>query len=394
MSDGGKCFCCGSSDIHGFYRADQIPLHSVLLMPSREAATRYPKRDLQLGFCNRCGFIQNVIFDASVHEYSTNCEESQGCSPQFNAFARTLAQELVDRHDLHGKTIVEIGCGKGEFLALLCELGGNSGVGIDPAYVPGRLSKAGTARIEFIQDFYSEKYDHLHGDMICCRHTLEHIQPTRQFLKLVRKSVEKQPKTVVFFEVPDVERVLQEHAFWDIYYEHCSYFSLGSLARLFRSCGLEITNLEKAFDDQYLLIECRLGDGSSGPIFSGEDDMGLMRKLVSDFEEQHRSTLRRWTDLVMKASKQGKRVVIWGAGSKGVAFLTTLGIGDQVRCAVDINPFKQGKFMPGTGHEVVAPEAMKEEKPDMVLVMNPIYCNEVGEDLRRMNVEAELIPVR
>jgi len=64
--------------------------------------------------------------------------------------------------------------------------------------------------------------------------TLEHIADTADFIKMVRGSLQDSPSTDVFFQVPDVLRVLEEEAFWDIYYEHCSYFSIGSLARLFR----------------------------------------------------------------------------------------------------------------------------------------------------------------
>jgi hypothetical protein len=61
--------------------------------------------------------------------------------------------------------------------------------------------------------------------------TLEHIAPTGDFVGAVRRAVGDDPQTVVFFQVPDVIRILKEQAFWDIYYEHCNYFSAGSLAR-------------------------------------------------------------------------------------------------------------------------------------------------------------------
>ena len=99
-----------------FYEVLHIPVHSVLLMPTRERALNYPRRDLKLGFCPKCGFIANTVFDPTVHEYSSSCEESQGFSPTFNAFSRSLAKRWVEDYDLKGKSILEIGCGKGEFL--------------------------------------------------------------------------------------------------------------------------------------------------------------------------------------------------------------------------------------------------------------------------------------
>ncbi|HEX9438451.1 MAG TPA: SAM-dependent methyltransferase, partial [Roseiflexaceae bacterium] len=110
-----------------FFELQQVPAHSVLLMPTRENALGYPKGDIRLGFCDTCGFISNVAFDPGLNEYSSRYEETQGFSATFNAFARNLAAGLIERYDLHGKDLIEIGCGKGEFLTLLCEMGDNRG---------------------------------------------------------------------------------------------------------------------------------------------------------------------------------------------------------------------------------------------------------------------------
>jgi hypothetical protein len=85
--------------------------------------------------------------------------------------------------------------------------------------------------------------------------------------------------------------------------------------------------------------------------------------------------------------------VIWGSGSKGVSFLTTMGIGDEIGCVVDINPYRQGKFMPGSGHEIVPPDELKRYRPELVIVMNPAYVREIGADLEKMGVKAEVVAV-
>ena len=388
-----QCYSCGSRGMSTFYQVDNIPVHSCLLMPSREAALAYPKRDLRLGFCQSCGFIQNTVFDLSVHEYSARYEETQAFSPRFNQFAQDLAKRLIERYDLRGKDILEIGCGKGEFLVLLCEMGGNRGIGIDPGYIQERTNSEAAARIQFIQDFYSEKYAYLAGDFICCRHTLEHIQPVRKFVQMIRESLGDRMDTIVFFELPDVSRVLKECAFWDIYYEHCSYFSLGSLARLFRSCGFEVLDLAKDFDDQYLLIEARPGNGSNGQYFKSEDGVEELAQDVKRFEEKCQNKLKSWKNELERIRRREQRVVIWGSGSKAVAYVTTLRITDEIEYIVDINPYKHGKYLAGTGHEIVPPAFLKEYRPDVVVVMNPIYCDEIQRDLDEMGVAAELLTV-
>jgi len=386
----GGCPNCGAGDLTAFYRVKNVPVHSVLLMSAREEALAYPRRDIELGYCGECGFITNREFDPSVHEYSTRYEETQGFSETFSRFARSLAARLIDRYDVHGKTVLEVGCGKGEFLELLCELGDNRGIGVDPAFVPERMTHLQPGRIEFIQDFFSQRYAHLKADFICCRHTLEHIGPTREFVLQIRSAIADRKNALVFFELPDVLRVLREGALWDIYYEHCSYFSRGSLARLFEACGFEVLDLELDYHDQYILIAAVPNDSPARRGGEVEADLEALRNAVAEFPRVCGETMRKWQATLQRIQDAGERCVIWGGGSKGVAFLTTLGIDKQIEYVVDVNPHKQGMFMPGSGHPVVAPEFLADYHPDHVIAMNPVYCGEIQEELDRLNVRAQL----
>jgi hypothetical protein len=276
---------------------------------------------------------------------------------------------------------------------MLCELGGNSGVGFDPAVDLKRTRAPKVGTVEFIQDFYSEQYADHQGDFVCCKMTLEHIAPTADFVGTVRRAVGDHPETVVFFQVPDVLRILEERAFWDIYYEHCNYFSAGSLARLFRRSGFSVQAVGRDYDDQYLMIDCRPSDvAATTELLPEEHDMDQLERLVDDFSNRLPSALDGWRGRIAKDREDGKRVVIWGAGSKGVAFLTTLGLGeDAVEFAVDINPHRQGQFMATTGQEIIGPQSLTEHVPDVVIVMNPIYKEEIEADLRQLGLRPEVL---
>lgn len=387
------CPNCHSKGLTAFYTVDHIPVHSCLLMSGREDALKYPVDDLRLGFCPNCGFVTNTRFDAAVHNYSANYEETQGFSDCFNAFAKSLARKVIETYNIRDQSILEIGCGKGGFLALMCELGDNRGIGIDPAYVPERNPDSSRSRVEFIQDFYSEKYAHIEADVICCRHTLEHIAPTREFMQTLRKTIGDRKETLVFFEVPDVMRVLREGAFWDIYYEHCTYFTAGSLARLFRATGFEIDDLYLDYDDQYLIITAYPADGPTSPKLDIENDMPALTQAFDEFGKICSDRIGYWQNTIQKMLSEGQKAVIWGSGSKGVAFLTTLRLTDQIAYAVDINPYKHGKFMPGTGQEIVSPKFLAEYKPDHVIIMNPVYREEIREMLADMGLNPALTAV-
>jgi SAM-dependent methyltransferase len=387
-----RCPACRSVDVETFYEADRVPVHSCVLVSTREEALGFPTGQIRLSFCASCGFIFNSAFDPSLLDYSQDYEETQGFSPRFRAFAEELAGRLIRRFDLRDKQILEIGCGKGEFLVLLCEMGPNRGVGIDPSYIPDRTKSEAADRITFIRDYYSEAHLGLGADLICCRHTLEHIPNVGNFVELIRRGIADR-ETPVFFEVPDTRRILREAAFWDLYHEHCSYFTLGSLSRLFRSSGFEISDLSVVFDDQYLLLEALPTSEATGRPLPGEEEVIELAAEVERFRDRQQVAVRAWADRLHQWQAQDRRVVVWGSGSKGVAFLTTLKVAEQVSSVVDVNPYRHGKFMVGSGHPIVAPESLTGSPPDVVVAMNPIYVDEIRAQLLGMGLEPEITAV-
>jgi SAM-dependent methyltransferase len=375
-----------------FHTATAVPTNSCILLASAGEAKAYPTGEIRLGFCPACGFISNTAFDARLTEYSARYEETQGYSPTFNAFHRALAERLIARHDLHGKDVIEIGCGKGEFLMLLCELGGNRGVGFDPGVRVERVQGPAAGRVQFIADFYSEKYADHRGDFVACKMTLEHIHPTGEFLATVRQAIGERIGTDVFFQIPESTRILRDCAFEDIYYEHCSYFSPGSLARLFRAKGFEVVGLDTEYDGQYLTIEARAARVPvHQPPLPAEDDIALLASYVQTFPDRLAAKLGEWRSLLAGLAARGRRVALWGAGSKAVAFLATLGDAARVvQCGVDINPYRQGHFLPGTGLPIVGPAFLETFRPDAVVIMNRIYRDEIARDLEDRGLAPEL----
>ncbi|WKZ45154.1 MAG: class I SAM-dependent methyltransferase [Anaerolineales bacterium] len=301
-----------------------------------------------------------------------------------------MAEQLIEKYNLHNKNIVEIGCGQGEFLSLLCDNGKNRGLGFDPVYDSDRNNREHNKQITFIGDFYSEKYSYIDADFVCCKMTLEHIQNTGSFIGMLGRILSGKPQTVVFFQVPDIDRILQEIAFWDIYYEHCSYFSLGSLARLFRRCNFDVVALEKAYSDQYLMITVRPGIGLN-PALDGEEDLSNLTASVENFSRGYKLKLEEWQRNLEAMEQAGKRIVIWGASSKAVAFLTALREKNGIDYVVDINPRKKNTYIAGTGQKVVGPEFLVGYKPDIAIVMNPIYIEEIQDILGRMMVSVDLL---
>ena len=385
-----SCLACGAASPRSFYAVGSIPVHSCVLVETREAALAFPRGDLELAVCDRCGFIQNGKFDLGRLDYSGEYEETQGFSPRFRRFLDEVCADQITRHELAGKTLLEVGCGKGEFLAALCERAGCHGIGIDPAYRPDRLESAAAARLSFVRDRFDASYGPITADYVCCRHTLEHIPDVGSFLRLLRDGIGDRRDVALFFELPDTERVLAECAFWDIYYEHCSYFTPGSLARLFRRAGFEVTRQWKAFDAQYLMLEARAAEHAAAASPDDAADVADIGRRVDAFAAAVARKLDQLRTAVQDWQAAGKTVVVWGSGSKSVGYLTTLGLGEEIAAVVDINPHKHGKYQAGSGHQIVGPDALLDIRPDVLVVMNPIYVDEIRADLERRGLTPEL----
>lgn len=386
------CPNCDNETLRTFYRLDSVPVHSVLLLRSEWDATTFPTGDIELAYCRECTFVTNVRFSGDLQNYSSDYEETQAYSDTFNAFHRRLASDLIEEFDLHGKTVLEIGCGKGDFLHLLCQMGDNRGIGFDPAYVPERDQHAGSDRTEFVRAFYGEGEGHYDADLYVCKMTLEHIHGTARFVGAVRTAIGERTEARLFFQVPDAERVFRDIAFWDVYYEHCSYFTRSSLTRLFEDQGFDVERVWTDYDDQYLMLTARpriqpLSIATAGaPQNDAEALVGRFGRLASE-------RIARWRAFLQAAAEQNRPVVLWGGGSKAVAFLTSVGAGPEVAGAVDINPNKHRTFLAGTGHCILPPDDLIALDPAAVIVMNPIYTEEIGASLSEMGLAPLLVPV-
>lgn len=392
MTIAGRCPACGGSHLEEIYALEAIPVQSCILLDSEEEARNFPRAPLALAFCDACGFVFNARFDGGLVDYASATEESQHFSGTFNAFARTLVAEIAARHDLSGKLTAEIGCGKGDFLHELVSATGTFGLGIDPGFLSERFVAAGDPRITFRREYFDPSLLDAAPDFVVCRHTLEHVPDVGRFVKDVGTFAARTPGSTTFFETPDAERVLREGAFWDIYYEHCSYFTLGSHARLFRRQGMRVDHAYLAYGDQYIMqyASHEMGDGCG---MADEADLDTLRALATAFPAKVAEVRQFWSDFIGRRHAEGRRIAIWGGGSKCVSFLTSNDVASEVTQVVDINPYKQGRYLPGTGHRVGAPEELMKVPPDTVIAMNPIYLDEIGSQIARLGLECELTAV-
>ncbi len=383
-----KCPICTGDNILPLIEMKQVPVHCNVLWPTREMALSAPRGNIRLAYSPNCGHIFNQDFESSLMAYTQTYENSLHFSPRFQQYATALAERLIADYNLHDKDIVEIGAGKGDFLIMLAEMGNNRGWGFDPSYVPDAAYSS--EKVTFVLDFYSEKYTDYKADMIACRHVLEHIEAPGNFIETVRRAVGNRRQTIVFFEMPNALFTLKHGGIWDIIYEHCSYFSPHSLTFLFEKQGFEVLALNEVFEGQFLTIEARLARDTavSRPI---KPSLTQLHQDAINFADSYHNKVNRWKETLQRVKDTGKTAVIWGTGSKGVTFLNVLDPERIIQYAVDINPRKQGKFVGGTGQEIVPPDFLIANQPDTVIIMNANYKNEIGQMLQERGITAEIL---
>ncbi|MCL4765091.1 MAG: methyltransferase domain-containing protein [Hyphomicrobiaceae bacterium] len=366
-----------------------VPICCNVLWPSRAEALQAPVGDIRLRYCADCGHIFNAAFDPGLMSYTEEYENSLHFSARFQSYAHWLAEHLVGTHDIRGRTVIDIGCGKGDFLATICATGDNRGYGFDRSYSGESATHRKDLDLTFVREFYSEQYAAIAADLICCRHVLEHLADPIVLVEQVRTAAGRGRDAIAYFEVPNGLYTLRDLGIWDLIYEHCSYFSPASLEYLFRNNGFLVLEILDLYEGQYIGIACRratAGAHAGGAHAAAEDAAGHAAAFAARFrrkvkEWQARLDLLRW---------QGRRTVVWGGGSKGVTFLNLL-TSPLIEFMVDINPRKLGKYVAGTGQQVIAPEQLVDYRPDVVIVMNPVYRDEIREKLDTLGLSPELL---
>ena len=397
-SEHGSCPACAGRALLPVLALRDVPTNSCLMLDTPEEGRAYPRGDIELVFCEACGFVFNRALDPLLTEYSDRYEPTQAYSPTFQRFHRDLAGRLAGAIDLRGRTVVEVGCGQGEFLHLLSGLAGCRGIGFDPCLDGRRADVVGErARdVELIGDFFADRsVEGLTADVLLSKMTLEHIPAAGRFMRLAAQVAKNSaPGMRLFIQIPESERIFRDLALEDVYYEHCNYFTEVSLAGLFRRNGFTVEEVTREYDGQYLTILGRYaGEAAAAGSGAGADAEGVaaLRRLVMRFAATWADRVAEWRATVEQRRAQGGRIAVWGSGSKGVSFLHAIGGGEGVSHVVDINPHRQGRFMVGTGHPIVGPATLREVAPTTVVVMNAVYRQEVADLLGGLGLQPEIL---
>ncbi|MCI0400599.1 MAG: class I SAM-dependent methyltransferase [Gammaproteobacteria bacterium] len=370
-----------------FLRRPNVPVHQNLLCEERSSARTVSRGALEMAVCGTCGFIFNAAFREDQLSYGKDYDNTQDCSPVFAAYLDDLVRHLVLDEGVRASLVVEVGCGKGGFLRRLVAYPGaeNCGIGFDPSYT-GPDSVCG-GRLTFRRELFGPGSAVGGAEVVVCRHVIEHVAQPLELLQSVRQVLAHCTAARVYFETPCVEWILRNRVIWDFFYEHCSLFSAHSLAAAFRAAGFHVVAVRTLFGGQYLWLEAKIASGMQEPGWA----VGAVPELADTFAESEVRQATRWSDALRKLERTGQ-VALWGAGAKGATFANLVDPDARlIDCIVDLNPAKQGKFVPGSGHPIVSHEELTVRGVRNVILMNPNYREENAALLRTSGIEANLV---
>lgn len=311
--------------------------------------------DLNVRQCSACGLVQ---LDGEPVPYYRDVITAANWSPEMMSFRRRQARDLVARHRLEGRTVLEVGCASGHFLDLLGEAGAIA-TGLE--HGERAIAEARRHGRRVVEGYVTENPPLAppYAAFVCINF-LEHAPHPAEFLGAMYALLADD--AVGLIEVPALDQAIERRRFYDFVRDHLSYFSRETLVRILESNGFDVLGVER--------------------VWHGDDLCAIVRK-------RPRADFRGWVDdnpvvaefMSLVSDPRFPSVAMWGASHQALT-LVAMARPCRVRFIVDSSPGKQGRFEACLGLPVVAPARLRDEPVDLVIVTAAGYSDEVVRQLR------------
>ena len=367
------------------YKATDFPILQNKVYNTIEEALNCDRGDMNV-VVNDDDYIYNLDFDSRKMDYDQEYDNSVPSS-FFKSYYSRIIDYLCEKYKLNSNSLIlDIGCGKGTFLNQMFSEGKYNGraIGIDPSY-EGDLNPIQN-KLLFIREYFNERHlDNIDNiTLVILRHTLEHIPAPSDFLKNIFDLIQKCAfrNVPIFIEVPDVDWIFKNKAYWDFFYEHVNYFSKKSLFDTIETGGAKVSSISNEFGDQYLwaeaIVNCEIPEKIN---FSKQE-------LQSDFSLDFNKEIINNIKNLEKEIDTNSKIVIWGMASKGIIYsLHLIKNGREPDFFVDINTNKQNKYIPIIGKKIISPNELPQDVKLSIICMNPNYNKEIHETCGKLKID-------
>jgi len=386
-----SCRLCGTGLRHTFTDLGMSPPCEAYVTAERlaQAETFYP---LHVFVCEQCLLVQ-LPEHVSPQEIFTEYSYFSSYSDSWLAHAKSYADRMVERLRLGpASRVVELASNDG-YLLQYFKAHGIPVLGVEPAANVARVAvdKGIPTRVEFFGRECAAALvgEGVRAELIVANNVFAHVPDIRSFtagMKMLLK-----PGGVITIEIPHLMRLMEGNQFDTIYHEHFSYWSFMAAVRALGESGLTVFDVDElGTHGGSMRIHARHAEDSSKPVgervqelLRREEQAGFTRlETYFSFDQRVKRTKRNILSFLIEIKKSGKSIAGYGAPGKGNTLLNYCGIRtDFLDYTVDRNPYKHGKFLPGSRIPIHPPEKLRETRPDYVLILPWNLKNEIREQL-------------
>jgi len=363
-----NCLACGNSlqGVPVLFSCANMP-SSAQDIPSKEELQNDRGIDLKLVQCKYCGLVQIPTEPVS---YYKKVIRAGGGTATMIALRNRQYSALIKQFNLYGKKILEVGCGKGEFLHIWKNYDVRvAGIEYDAELVT-KAREQGLEVYKAFADNATTELPEAPFDAFVQFNFLEHQSHPNEMLQCIYHNLTEDGVGLV--TVPSLEYILQ-NGYYELIKDHIAYYSRETLYFLFQKNGFEIVSYETVNRDTHAIT--------------------VRKRHLHDtsvWQESFKALKNELIEHVNGYIAQGKKVAVWGASHQGFTLLSSLGLGNNISYIIDSAPFKQGKYSPASHVPIVGKQHYFEEPVDSIIIMAPGYTDEIATIIKK-ELSADLV---
>jgi 2-polyprenyl-3-methyl-5-hydroxy-6-metoxy-1,4-benzoquinol methylase len=329
-------------------------------LPDSESLESDKGVNLEVCQCSGCGLVQ---LSNDPVPYYKEVIRAAAISEEMKDFRRKQFDSFVQKFSLKGKKVIEIGCGRGEYLSIMQQSGVDAyGLEYSAESVMQCVKNGLKVEQGFIQSS-SYRLNDAPFDAFFILNFLEHLPDPNSTLRGIYNNLTDDAVGLV--EVPNFDMILRNKLFSEFIGDHLFYFTKETLSATLRQNGFEIIDCNEVWYDYIISAFVKKRK---------KMDISHFYEYQAQLKNEIEEYIRRFKD---------KKVAIWGAGHQALAIISLINLADKIKYVVDSAAFKQGKYTPATHIRIVSPEALDSDPVDAIIVMAASYSDEVARIIRQ-----------
>lgn len=355
-----KCRVCGGKFFNEpLLRYENMPAFAQHL-PDEKNLKNDKGVALEVCQCASCGLVQ---LSSEPVPYFREVIRASAFSDEMKKYRSKQFADLVEKYSLRGKKVLEVGCGRGEYLSIMQQCGVKA-YGIEDSMESfEQCTRMGLNVSRGFVENADCKLDHAPFDAFFIMSFLEHLPSPCGTLRGIYNNLNDRGLGLV--EVPNFDMILQKRLFSEFIGDHLFYFTKATLAATLNLNGFDILECDTVWHEYIISAVVR-----------------KRQKLdISDFYEYQSKLKNEINEYIGRFGD--KKVAVWGAGHQALAVISLADLKDKIRYVVDSAPFKQGKYTPATHVPIVSSDALRSDPVDAVIVMAASYSDEIVKILKR-----------